>query len=137
MLTRLPELIDCLCVSSVQCVKLKSRLTAYGQQLKPKRADELSEMEQLRLHRQYEQCTKALQSALLNWDKANMAAAWLQRDWELVYGSFIAHSTLHSLLHARDEIKARLGQSTHTGQRACLCSIAHTHLSYCAVAAPC
>ena len=84
-------------------------MTAYSKQLKPKRAAELSEMEKLRLHRQQEQCTKALQSALLNWDEASMAAAWLERDFDLVYASFIAHSTLHSLVHAREELQARLG----------------------------
>ena len=101
-------------VLSRQCVKLKSRLEAYGKQLKPKRADELSEMERLQLHRQHEQCNKALQTALLNWDRASKAAAWLQRDFELVYGSSIAHSVLRNLTRAREEIKAKLGQLAQT-----------------------
>ena len=72
-------------------------------------------MDKLRLHRQQEQCSKALQSALLNWGKADMAAAWLERDFDLVYAQLIAHSALLTLIHARDDIKARLGQS-HNAQ---------------------
>ena len=97
-------------VVSVQCVKLKSRLAAYSKQLKPKRADELGEMERLRLQRQHEQCGAALQSALRNWDKANIAAAWLERDFDLCYGSFIVRTTLHNVRCARDDIRSRLGQ---------------------------
>ena len=97
-------------------MKLRSRLSAYSKQLKPKRADELSEMDKLRLHRQHEQCSKALQSALLNWDKANVAAGWLERDFDLVYAQLVAHSALHTMLHTRDDIKARLGQTATNEQ---------------------
>ena len=119
----------------MQCVKLRSRLSAYSKQLKAKRTDELSEMDKLRLRKQHDQCDKALQNALLNFDKASPAVAWLQRDFELVYATLIAHSTLHSLMHARDEIKTRLGQLfCRQTEQAFTCSqvSAHSHL-YCAV----
>ena len=95
-----------------QCYKLRSRVDHYARLLKPKRLEDASDMQKLRLRQQHEETQRALSRALLNWDKTRTAVGWLKRDFELCYAALLCHGTLHRLLHAREDIKGRLGPST-------------------------